>query len=511
MSIFGEIGQGFAVATSWQNLTFCFGGVALGTVVGVLPGLPPITTIAILLPITFYLEPTSALIMLAGIYYGAQFGGSQTAILLNLPGTTSHAVTALEGYELTKRGKAGTAVVMATLASFFGGCIATIVVMTLAPALSRMALQFGPAEYFALIILGLIAASALSHGSFFKGLCMVVLGLLLGLTGIDVNSGQIRFSFGQSGLVDGINFVALAMGLFGVTEIIQRLCSAANCEGSVSQVRARDLVPSARQLRENVTPMMRGSVIGSILGIVPGAGPTVSAFVSYAAEKKLARGGTPFGEGALAGVTGPESSNNAAAQTSFIPTLTLGLPGDVTMALMLGALMIHGVTPGPHMIAEHPTLFWALIASMWLGNLMLLFLNLPLVGLWVRLLSVPYQYLYPTVLMFIAVGVYSIGNSTFDVMLTAIFGFMGLVLSRLQFEPAPLLLGFILGPLLEENMRRALLISHGDPLVFIDQPISAGLLALAFVVIGWSVVTALGRRAFRGPVAAKSTRRRTHD
>lgn len=494
MAMLDDIAGGFAVAGSLQNLALCFGGVTLGTIVGVLPGLPPITTIAILLPLTFHLDPTSALIMLAGIYYGAQYGGSQTAILLNLPGTTSHAVTALEGYALAKKGQAGTAVMTATLASFFGGCAATLVVMLLAPLLSTLAMRFGPADYFSLILLGLIAASALTRTSFLKGICMVLVGLVLGLTGVDVNSGEVRFSFGQDGLVDGINFVALAMGLFGVTEIMQRLISSGADGTVVSTVRFREMLPTVEQLRRCLLPALRGSGIGAFLGIVPGAGPTVSAFVSYITEKKASRGPVPFGEGALEGVAGPEASNNAAAQTSFIPTLTLGLPGDVTMALMLGALMIHGITPGPQIMTEHANLFWALVASMWIGNLMLLVLNLPLVGVWVRLLSTPYKYLYPTVLMFIAIGVYSISNSGFDVMLTALFGLFGLVLTRFGFEPAPLLLGFILGPMMEENMRRALIISHGDASVFITEPLSASLLLIAVLSVAISLWVNLKRR-----------------
>lgn len=495
MDLFANLATGFAVALTIDNLALCLLGVTLGTLVGVLPGLPPLTTIAILLPVTFHLDPTSALIMLAGIYYGAQYGGSQTAILLNLPGTTSHAVTALEGYEMSKRGKAAIAIVTATLASFFGGCFATVVVMTLAPALASVALRFGAADYFSLMLLGLMSASALARGSFAKGVAMVVVGLLLGLVGLDVNSGAIRLSFGLDGLSDGINFVALAMGLFGVSEIILRLEAGDNAEVTTLRLRWREMLPSWDTLKHCLPSVIRGSIIGAVLGILPGAGPTVSSFVSYTVEKKFAKRRANFGQGAVEGIAGPESANNSASQTSFIPTLTLGLPGDATMALMLGALMIHGIAPGPQVMTEHPNLFWGLVASMWIGNLFLLILNLPLVGIWVRLLTIPYRLLYPAVLMFIVIGVYSIGNSGFDVLLTAAFGIAGYIFAKLECEPAPLLLGFILGPLMEENMRRALLISHGDMTVFVTEPISLVLLIITTALVAFAAFRpAMARR-----------------
>ncbi len=501
METFAHLIGGMEAALTPLNLALCLLGVTLGTFVGVLPGLPPITTIAMLLPITFHLPPASALIMLAGIYYGAQYGGSTSAILLNLPGTTSTAVTALEGYELTRRGKPATALVVATLASFFGGCFAALVLIVVAPLLATIALRFGPADYFSLMVLGLIAAGALARGSFLKGLAMILVGLILGLVGLDVNSGAIRLTFGTQGLQDGISFVAMAMGLFGVAEIIKNLTLGHERPKVGLAPRLRDLVPSRGDLARIGWPCVRGSAGGSILGILPGAGPTVSAFIAYAVEKRVSKGRAEFGRGALEGVAGPEAANNAASQTSFIPTLTLGLPGDVTMALMLGALMMHGIAPGPQIMTEHPAVFWTLVGSMWIGNVLLLILNLPLVGIWVRVLAIPERWLYPAVLLFIAIGVYSVNSNVFDVLTVAVFSVIGYLFIRLELEPAPLLLGFILGPLMEENMRRALLIAHGDLLVFVREPISLTLLLLTAALVAAAIFTEHRRRRAAGALA----------
>ena len=481
MDLFANLATGFGVALTIQNLLYCFVGVLLGTLIGVLPGIGPVATIAMLLPITYALPPVSALIMLAGIYYGAQYGGSTTAILVNLPGEASSVVTCLDGYQMARQGRAGTALAIAAIGSFFAGTVATLLVAAFAPPLAEVALKFGPAEYFSLMVLGLIAAVVLAHGSLVKAIAMIVLGLLLGIVGTDVNSGMARFSFGLPELTDGIGFVVVAMGLFGFAEIIVNLEHTEKREVFTDKV--SNLMLTWKDFKSALPAILRGTGIGSALGILPGGGALLGAFASYTVEKKIAKDPSRFGKGAIEGVAGPESANNAGAQTSFIPLLTLGIPPNAVMALMVGAMMIHGIQPGPQVMTSNPQLFWGLIASMWIGNLMLVVLNLPLIGIWIKLLSVPYRLLYPAILLFCCIGVYSLQNNIFDVMMTVVFGFLGYIFVKLECEPAPLLLGFVLGPMMEENLRRALLLSRGDPTVFFTRPISAVMLSIAAVLL----------------------------
>ncbi len=476
-ALFTNLSLGFSVALSLQNFFYCFMGVVLGTLIGVLPGIGPVATIAMLLPVTFTLNPTSALIMLAGIYYGAQYGGSTTAILVNLPGESSSVVTCLDGYQMARRGRAGPALGIAALASFFAGCVATVIIALFAPPLAEVALKFGPAEYFSLMVLGLIAATVLAHGSLIKAIAMVILGLLLGLVGTDVNSGVARFAFGVSELSDGIGFVSVAMGVFGFAEIINNLEQKGEREIFVKKVTG--LLPTWRDIRDSAPSILRGTALGSFLGILPGGGALLASFAAYTLEKKVSKNSANFGKGAIQGVAAPEAANNAGAQTSFIPLLTLGIPSNPVMALMIGAMMIQGIAPGPQVMTERPQLFWGMIASMWVGNLMLVILNLPLIGMWIKLLTVPYRLLYPAILLFCGVGVYSLSNSPFDVMQTAVFGVVGYIWVKLECEPAPLILGFILGPLMEENLRRAMLLSRGDATVFFQRPISLTMLLIA--------------------------------
>ena len=481
MDLISNLAFGFEHALSASNLLHCFIGVLLGTAIGVLPGLGPVATISMLLPLTFGLEPVAALIMLAGIYYGAQYGGSTTAILINLPGESSSVVTAIDGYQLARKGKAGLALFTAAIGSFFAGTVATFLIAGFAPPLSAVALKFGPAEYFSLMVLGLIASVVLAHGSVLKALMMVVFGLLLGTMGQDIYTGAQRFSFGLTELIDGVDFVAIAMGIFGIGEIIRNLENHAPRQTITSRV--RDLIPSVAELKTMVAPIIRGTIVGSVLGILPGGGALLGSFSSYAIEKRLSKTPERFGSGAIEGIAGPESANNAGAQTSFIPMLTLGLPSNAVMALMVGAMIIQGIVPGPNIISERPELFWGVIASMWIGNLMLLVLNLPLIGIWVKLLTVPYRFLYPGIIAICCIGVYSINNNVVGVYLMALFGIVGYVLVKLDCEAAPLLLGLVIGKMLEENLRRAMLLSRGDPLVFLERPISAALLVLAFVAL----------------------------
>ena len=475
-----NLGIGFGVALSLQNIMYCFIGVLLGTLVGVLPGIGPLATIAMLLPITFNLSPISALIMLAGIYYGAQYGGSTTSILVNLPGEASSVITCLDGYQMARQGRAGPALAIAAMASFFAGSVATVVIALFAPPLAEVALKFGPAEYFSLMVLGLVGATVLAAGSLVKAIAMTILGLLMGLIGTDVNSGIARFTFGLSELSDGIGFVIVAMGVFGAAEIIVNLEQGSAREVFVKKVTG--LMPTWKDLKDSSGAILRGTAIGSMLGILPGGGAMLSSFAAYTLEKKV---GDPsnFGKGEIRGVAAPEAANNAGAQTSFIPLLTLGIPSNPVMALMIGAMMIQGIAPGPQVMTERPELFWGMITSMWLGNLMLVVLNLPLIGMWVKLLTVPYRLLYPAILMFMCVGVYSLSNQPFDVMLMAIYGLLGYVFVKLECEPAPMILGFILGPLMEENLRRAMLLSRGDATVFFTKPISGVLLGVAIVLL----------------------------
>jgi TctA family transporter len=481
MELFNDLLLGFSVALTPANLAYGFLGVLLGTIIGVLPGLGPVATISILLPVTFALPAPAALIMLAGIYYGAQYGGSTTAILVNLPGESSSVVTAIDGYQMARKGKAGLALATAALSSFIAGTIATVIIAVAAPALAEVALDFGPADYFSLMLFGLIAAVILAHGSVIKAVGMILVGILLGTIGIDANTGLERYTFGIPAFGDGIDFAVIAMGMFGIGETIANLERRDENRTFLNEVRG--LWPSWTDIKSFIKPALRGTVLGGCLGLLPGGGPVLASFSTYALEKKLAKDPSRFGHGAIEGVAGPEAANNAAAQTAFIPMLTLGLPSSAVMALMIGALMMQGLSPGPQLMNQRPDLFWGLIASMWLGNLMLVVLNLPLVGIWVKLLSVPYRMLYPAIMLFCCIGVYSIHNNALDVVLAAIFGGFGFLCSRLRCEPAPLLLGFILGPLIEETLRRALLISHGDPLVFVQRPISLSFLILAFCLL----------------------------
>ena len=481
MDLISNLGLGFATAASPENLLFCLIGVILGTLIGVLPGIGATATIAMLLPITFQLEPVSSLIMLAGIYYGAQYGGSTTAILINMPGESSSAVTAIDGYQMARKGKAGTALAVAALGSFFAGTVATLLVAIFAPPLTVIALKFGAAEYFSLMVLGLVSAIALAHGSILKALAMVVLGLLLGLVGTDIYTGTPRFTLGITEYADGLNFVALAVGVFGIAEILRNL--EGDQDRTVLGTKLAGLFPSREDLRKIVGPVLRGTGIGSLLGILPGGGAVLAAFASYTVEKRRSKTPEAFGHGAIEGVAGPESANNAGAQTSFIPLLTLGIPANPVMALMVGAMIIQGIVPGPNVASEQPALFWGVIASMWIGNLMLVVLNLPLIGLWVRLLKVPYHILFPIIMAFCSIGVYSVNSNVYDLYAVAFFGLMGYVLIKLRCEPAPLLLGFVLGPMLEENLRRAMILGRGDATVFLTRPISLTLLVLTVLVL----------------------------
>jgi putative tricarboxylic transport membrane protein len=491
MELLDNLGLGLSTALSPENLLFCLIGVVLGTAVGVLPGIGPTATIALLLPITFTFEPVSALIMMAGIYYGAQYGGSTTAILINLPGETSSAVTAIDGHEMARKGRAGPALATAAIGSFIAGTVATVVLVLFAPPLAGVALTFGSPEFFSLVVLGLIASIALARGSPVKALAMIVLGLLFGTIGYDIN-GTPRFSLGVRELFEGINFVSVAVGMFGVAEILRNLEDEKT--RMVVTKKISGLWPTREDLRRAAAPIARGTVLGSALGILPGAGHVLASFGAYAIEKRISKRKEEFGHGAIEGVAGPESANNAAAQTSFIPLLTLGLPASPVMALMLGAFIIHGITPGPSVIKDEPALFWGLIVSMWIGNLFLVMLNLPLIGIWVKLLTIPYRILFPAIIAFSAIGTFSLGLNAWHVFAIAFFGILGYALIKLGCEPAPLLLGFVLGPLLEDHLRRSLIISRGDPSIFINRPISAVLLVMAVAAILLAVLPAIRQR-----------------
>jgi putative tricarboxylic transport membrane protein len=492
VELLDNLGLGLETALRWENLLFCFLGVVLGTAVGVLPGIGPTATIGLLLPITFGLDAVSAIIMVAGIYYGAQYGGSTTAILINLPGESSAAVTAIDGHEMARNGRAGPALATAAIGSFFAGTVATLVVVLFAPPLARAALTFGSPEFFSLVILGLIASIALARGSTVKALAMIVLGLLFGTVGQDAFTGTPRFTFGVRELFDGINFVSVAVGMFGIAEILRNLEDEKT--RTVVTKTITDLWPTREDLRRITAPILRGTALGSVLGILPGAGHVLASFGAYALEKRLSRRKREFGHGAIEAVASPESANNAAAQTSFIPLLTLGLPAHPVMALIIAALIIHGIQPGPRVIDTQPELFWGLIVSMWIGNLFLVLLNLPLIGIWVRMLTIPYRFLYPAIIAFAAIGTYSLGLSAWDVFAIAFFGLLGYGLIKLGCEPAPLLLGFVLGPLLEDHLRRSLIISRGDPAIFIERPVSATLLGLALAAVVIAVLPAIRRR-----------------
>jgi putative tricarboxylic transport membrane protein len=473
---------GFPTAFSPENLLYCFFGVFLGTFIGVLPGVGSLAAVALLLPITFYLEPITALVMLAGVYYGAEYGGSTAAILLNLPGTPSSAVTCIDGYAMTKQGRAGVALFTTTIASFVGGSIGILLLIFFAPAIVAFALAFGPAEYFAAMLLGLVGAATIAQGSPLRGLAMVALGLLFGSIGTDIHSGVQRYTMGIPQLYDGISLVVLAMGLFGVSEIIASVRSQAH-NPLAHKIRLRDMIPTSEDARRSFLPLVRGAGVGSMFGALPGAGPSIASFLAYALEKRASRRPSRFGKGAIEGIAAPEAANNAAVQTAFIPTLSLGIPGSATMAIMLGALMIHGINPGPQLMIEYPGLFWGLIARFWIGNVLLLVLNIPLIGLWVRLLTIPYKFLYPAILILICVGIYSVRSSVFDIWLVLVLGLVGYGMRLLRFEPAPLLIGFILGPMVEENFRRAMILARGDFLALFQRPVAGTLLAVTIAVI----------------------------
>ncbi len=490
METLSNLALGFEQVLTVQALLICLLGVTLGTIIGVLPGIGALTTISLCLPLTFHLDPLMGLIMLAGIFYGSQYGGSTASILLNVPGNAPSAVTCLDGYPLTKQGRAGVALFVTTVGSFIGGSFAIILLILFAPVLADVAISFSAADYFSIMLLALTAASTLGVGSPLKGLCMVVLGLALGLVGTDINSGQFRYTFGIPALADGINLVALAMGLFGIAEILNTLVTGALPQLENTRITLRSMLPTKEDMKEFRGACARGSLVGSFLGVLPGTGPTIAAFVSYAIEKKISRTPEKFGHGSIAGVTGPETANNASVQAAFIPTLTLGVPGDAIMAVMLGGLLIHGVTPGPQLISENPELFWGVVASFWVGNVMLLILNLPLIGIWVKLLSIPYKVLFPAVLFLISIGVYGVNNSTFDVLLAFAFGLFGFWFTRHGFPSAPLILGFVLGPLLEENFRRALLLSDGNLTTFVQRPVS---LAFLLITLALLVTAALSK------------------
>ncbi len=483
MDFLNNLALGFSVAFTLQNLLYAFGGAVLGTLIGVLPGLGAVATIAMLLPSIYALDATPALIMLAGIYYGSQYGGSTTAILINVPGESSSVVTAIDGYQMARQGRAGPALAAAGLGSFFAGCVATVVIAAFAPPLTELAFKFGPAEYFSLMVLGLIGAVVLASGSLLKAIAMILMGLLMGQINTDVISGTPRYSFDIPELTDGINFVVIAMGVFGFGEIISNLGRPAE-QREVFTKDVKGLWPTKEDFKEAWPSVVRGTVLGSVLGVLPGGGALLSSFAAYTLEKKIVKNPrVPFGKGAIQGVAGPEAANNAGAQTSFIPMLTLGIPPNAVMALMVGAMTIKGIQPGPQVMTSNPELFWGLIASMWIGNLMLIILNLPLIGIWIKLLTVPYRFLFPAIMTFCCIGTYTLNNNNFDVYMSALFAAIGYLFYKLGCEPAPLLLGFILGPMMEENLRRALLLSRGDWATFATRPLSAGLLIAAMLMI----------------------------
>jgi len=484
-----NLALGFGVALGLTNLGLAFLGCLVGTLIGVLPGVGPIATIAMLLPITFGLDPVGALIMLAGIYYGAQYGGSTTAILVNIPGEATSVVTTLDGHQMARQGRAGVALGIAAIGSFFAGTVATLVIAALGAPLTRLALIFGPAEYFSLMVMGLVFAVVLARGSILKAVAMILVGVLLSTVGTDLETGQERMTFGLNFLSDGIDFAVLAMGVFGIAEILRNLDHTEHRD-VVRQAIGR-LLPSREDFRQAALPILRGTAIGAVLGILPGNGAVLGPFASYTVEKKLAKDPRRFGRGAIEGVAGPESANNAGAQTSFIPLLTLGIPPNAVMALMVGAMTIHGIVPGPQVMTKNPNLFWGMIASMWIGNLMLLVINLPLIGVWVRLLKVPYRLMFPAIVMFCCIGIYSINSLPTDIMFIGFFGLVGYALIKLGFEPAPMLLGFVLGKLMEENLRRALILSRGDLTTFLERPVSAGLLAVAVVLLVLALLPAV--------------------
>ncbi|HBW61431.1 tripartite tricarboxylate transporter permease [Comamonas kerstersii] len=492
MELFDNLLLGLRVASDPTVLWYCFFGVFLGTAVGVLPGIGALAAISLLLPMTYHMSPTAAIVMLAGVYYGAQYGGSTASILMNLPGGPASAVTCLDGYPMAKKGKAGIALFITTIASLFGAMFGLALLILFSPTIAEVGLKFGPAELFAMMVMGLVAASSMGSGSPVKGLAMMVMGVLLGMVGTDVNSGAARYTMDVPELMDGINLVALAMGLFGVSEVVRGIHGQDDSK-KVEKVTLRSMIPAKQEMNRGYPAMFRGSVIGSALGALPGVGPSIAAFMAYAVEKKVAKRPEEFGHGAVQGISAPESANNAAAQTAFVPSLSLGIPGDAVMAIMLGALIIHGIQPGPTLINEQPEMFWGLVVSFAIGNIMLVLLNIPTIGIWVSLLRIPFKWLYPAILVFVALGVYSVNNNNFDIYMVAIFGILGYLFMLLRFEAAPLLLGYILGPMVEENLRRTLLLSRGDPSIFFERPISATLLAITAAMLCWTLFKFLQR------------------
>ncbi|HEY0122006.1 MAG TPA: tripartite tricarboxylate transporter permease [Rhizobium sp.] len=499
--LFLNLGIGFQTALSWHNLAICFAGVFVGMVIGVLPGIGSLSAISMLFPILLHMDPTSALIMLAGIYYGTAYGGSTTAILLNIPGSTSSTVSCLDGYPMARQGRAGVALFLTTAASFVAGSIGILLMMLFSPMIVEIAFAFGSTEYFAIMVLGLVMTAGVSEGSAIKAIAMVLFGIMLGLVGIDPDSGASRFTFGYTSLFDGVSLTALAMGIFGIAEVVSSLHDPETPKPE--RVRLRDMIPTSDDRRRFWGPTLRGTAIGSFFGALPGTGATVASFISYAFEKRIARDPSRFGKGAVEGICAPEAANNAADQTAFIPTMTLGIPGSPTMALILSILIIQNITPGPRLMVDHPEMFWGLVASFWLGNLMLVILNIPMIGLWVRVLQIPYPVLYPAILLFVCFGVYGINNSADDLIQTLIFGLFGYAMRQFGFPAPPLLLGFVLGPLMEEHFRRALTLSHGDPTIFFHSPISASILVLSAVVLLMAVALTV-RRQKKGRTSASS-------
>jgi putative tricarboxylic transport membrane protein len=481
MDFLSSILQGFSMSISWGNLLYCFIGVFIGTLIGVLPGIGPVGTISLLLTATLRQEPTTAIIMLAGIYYGAMYGGSTTSILVNIPGEAASVITCIDGYQMARKGRAGAALAVSAIGSFIAGTLGVVGLMFLAFPLSRLALRFGPPEFFSLMCLGLAILTFLARGSMLRALSMAALGLLLAFIGIDITSGLPRFTMDMVGLMDGIGLVPMAMGIFGISEVILNLEEGIRRE--VFDTKMKGLLLTREEWRRSRGPILRGTLLGFLLGILPGGGTVVSSIISYGLEKRLSKEPEKFGTGMIEGVAGPEAANNSAVGGAFIPLFTLGIPPNVTMAILLGALMIHGVTPGPLLLKEHPEIFWGAVASMYIGNVMLLILNLPLIGLWVKVLRVPYRLLFPLILLFCTIGAYSLNNSTFDVIVMFVFGLIGYVMKKCEYEPAPLLLAFVLGPMMEQALRQSLSISYGDFGIFFTRPISAVSIVLALALV----------------------------
>jgi len=501
MDIIAGLAQGFGVALEPVNLLYCFIGVFIGTLVGVLPGIGPVSAMSLLLPVTLSGSPEAGIIMMAGIYYGSMYGGSTTSVLVNIPGEAASVVTCIDGHQMAKQGRAGPALGIAALGSFAAGTFALVALMLLAPALARVAIAFGPPEYFSLMLLGLTVLSFLSQGSMAKSLLMAAVGVVLGLIGIDQITAQPRLTFDRLELLDGVGLVPVVMGLFGVAEILSNLEQ--ELKRDLIQARIGGLWPSLADWTASKWAIVRGTLIGFFLGILPGGGAVIASFASYAIEKKVSRTPERFGKGAIEGVAGPEAANNAAAGGAFIPLMTLGIPPNVVMALLLGAFIIHGLQPGPLLMSQRPDVFWGIVASMYIGNAMLLVLNMPLIGMWVQVLKLPYRILFPLILMFCIVGVFASGNATFDVLIMVLFGVLGYLMRKFAYEPAPLVLAFVLGPMLENNLRKSLILSHGDFEIFITRPISAVCLVLAIAVLAAPLLPALARR--RATLAASET------